>query len=763
MMARDPSTSFSLDCHHPVFSFGIRKILIALLLFTRAVAAQDVPRGAQEKDGQWPIDPTGAPRPVAAAHRVADPILVDGRLDEPSWQNAPPISEFIQQQPATGYPATERTVVRVLYDEDRIYIGAECYDTAPERITVMSLEQDFESRDTDLIGVMLDTYLDRRNAFLFAVNPQGALKDGQGFNDGRILDWTWEGPVEVETHHHDWGWSAEIAIPFTTLRFDPTRTDQVWGLQFLRRVRRKNENSFWAPLDRQAALYTASGGGTLVDLEGVRPGRNIFFKPYFLTARSVVGAVDARQSDTELDAGFDFKYGVTPGVTLDVTFRTDFSQVEVDREQVNLTRFSLFFPEKRDFFIENSGIFGFGDVSERRYRMGSSLNDFTLFHSRRIGLDERGQPLPILGGGRVSGRAGQWEMGLLTMQTRTTPGIPAENFSAVRLRRNVLGRSDVGAIFINRQTTEGDPRNNRTYGFDANIRPHQNLIINSYLARTDGTTPKELGGDGWAGRLSLAWRDRIWDASAFAKRVGDAFVPEVGFVRRNGIHHVYATAGAHPRPPIPHVQELNPYGELHHMTDLEGTLETRTAALGLSVDFLDGGALAAKFADRFEHLTEDFRIQPDAVIPVGDYSFREGRVSYSSSTGRRVSGGVGVSGGGFFNGSRTSLELSTLWRVNYHLRMEFFAEHNTISLPDQDFSVDLLGTRINYAYSTRLFASAFVQYNAAADEIVTNLRFNFIHSPLSDLFLVYRERRDVNGGALTDQVLTIKLTKLFSF
>ncbi len=714
---------------------------------------------ARADEGVYPIDVEAAPRPETRAYRIDEPVTIDGVLDEPPWKVATAISDFIQSQPELGYPATEKTVAWVLYDDKNLYVGAICYDSATDKLVIPTLEQDFDSRNSDTFAFSIDTFLDRRNSFLIMINPGGAIKEEQTFNDSRNVDIAWEGVVEQRVRIVDEGWIVEVRVPFTTLRFNPSHEEQSWGLNFLRRIRRKNEESYWAPLQRRDRIHKMSKAGTLHGLQGIPPGRNLKVKPYGLAARNE-GIDLAEGVDNELNAGIDAKYGVTSDLTLDLTYRTDFSQVEVDQERVNLTRFSLFFPEKRDFFIENSGSFKFGDVTERSLRSGSSLRDFTLFHSRRIGLDADGLPIPILGGGRLTGRAGEFELGFLDMQTRAKGIFPAENFAVARVRRNFMGRSDVGAMFINRQATDGSGTYNRSYGFDANIRPTPNLVVSSYYARTDDS---EITGDQWAGRTVVGFRDAFWDTSAFVKHVGDAFVPRVGFVRRHGMNQGYATLGVHPQRPLPYLQELNPYGEFEHIETLAGELETRTITGALGAEFLDGSTLTARYNDRFENLFEDFEIQPGVVIPVGPYGFREGVIAYQSSRGRPLSGNVGITWGGFFNGSKTTMELSAHWRVDEHLYFDAFVERNDVTLPDAEFSADVYGGRVNFAATTRLYLSGYIQHNAAVKEMISNIRFDFIHSPLSDLFVVYTERRSTEGLGVLDRVFTVKVTKMFEF
>ena len=451
-----------------------------------------------------PVDPEAVPRPEMRAAPAGMPITIDGHLGEEAWERVVPITTFIQAQPDTGAPATERTEVRLLYDADNLYIGAVCYDSDPQGLVVKTLERDYPgviSEDMDSFGFSLDTFLDRRNSFIFFINPRGGLKDGQAFNDGTTRDYGWDAILDVETTVNESGWTVEIAIPWTTLRFDPTRDVQTWGVNFLRRIRRKNEVSYWAPLDRRYRIFLVSQAGTLNDLPRGRQSRNLNVKPFALARRSTGTTLSAEDVGNDADGGLDVKWGITPQTTLDLTWRTDFSQADVDREQVNLTRFPVFFPEQRDFFLENSGIFTLGDITPPGGpRTGTSLRDFTLFHSRTIGL-EGGRPVPLFGGARLTGRAGDYEFGLLNVQSKRVEEDPAENFTTMRLRRNFLDNSDIGVLFTNRmETGEGNAGYNRSFGTDLNMRLKQSLFINSYLAFTDTAGQRDN-----AARLAVGW------------------------------------------------------------------------------------------------------------------------------------------------------------------------------------------------------------------------------------------------------------------
>ncbi len=737
-------------------------LTFSLLAGVAAVSAQiaEQPPEAVANDRDWPIDPDAAARPTARSAPASGPIAIDGRLAEPSWEEADPFGNFVQSKPRAGYPATEPTVVRILHDSKHIYVGATCYISDPDHLTITSLERDYESLNSDAFGVAFDTFLDRSSSFMFFVNPKGAVRDAQSFDDARIRDLAWDGILEVRTRIDSTAWTVEMAIPLTALRFDPAKDGQVWGANFFRRVRFKDEDSFWAPIDRRNKVYTMSKAGTIRGLGQLDAGRNLQLKPY-VRAANIAGSRPADEDrGGEYDGGVDLKYGITSGMVLDLTYRTDFSQVEVDREQVNLTRFSLFFPEQREFFVENSGMFAFSDALGREFRTGASARDFTFFHSRRIGLTDGGRPIPIVGGGRLTGRIGGSELGLLNMQTASTEEAPPENFTAVRFQRKLFGNSSVGGMFLNRQVTDGGRPYNRGYGVDANIGLFGRMMINSYFAVTD--SPGEEG-MGTAGRVSVAWRDQLWNISAFAKRVEDNFNPGMGFVRRKGINHRYGTIGAHPRLRSSIVQELNPYGEIHYVTNLEDVLETRQGTLGFGVTFVGGGRLTLRADDHFERIFDSFQVSGTATVEPGGYNYRRGSLSYRSSAGRPLHGRVSLSNGGFWDGNRTSAELGMTWRVNYRLSLNLSANRNQISFPDGDFTADVYGTRVKFTPTTRIAASAFVQYNESTDEMVSNLRFNFIHAPRSDLFLVYTERRAMQDRAVLDQSVTFKLTKLLAF
>jgi hypothetical protein len=705
-----------------------------------------------------------APRPHAQAVRATGSIQIDGLLDEASWDEAFVIDRFVQLRPSPGAPVSERTEVRLLYDDENFYVGAELYDSNPSGIVRSPLQRDNSTAQGATFAIALDTFLDGRNGVVFFFNAGGVIRDAQTAEDGRVRNVAWNSAANVKTRVHDRGWTVELLIPWTSLRFDGSREEQVWGMNLFRRIRRKNEEAMWAPVDRGWTVYNVSRSGTLGGLDGIQPGRNLSVKPYVISSRAT-GFLRPK-TESNFDGGADIKYGITSGMTLDLSLNTDFSQVEADRPQVNLTRFSLFFPERREFFLENASLFEFGDQSARGQRGGGSSRDLTLFHSRRIGLSPTRAPLPILGGGRISGTAGPLRIGLLNMQTSRDSAVAAENFSVARVRGDLHPNLTAGAIVVNRTSTTGVKADNRSYGIDADFTAlNDYLLVQSYLAATEGTESDGTSVDrAYAGRLSVSWDDPLWDIGAMYRQIDEDFTPGVGFVRRRGIRHVYSTVGISPQVFWGVVEELNPSIVTHHFTALGGELETREIGGGMQVGFRDGSRASFNFTDRFERIHEPFSVG-GATVPAGEHDFREGSVSYGSSGGRALSGQVNVGGGGFYSGNRFTIGGSVLGRLGGdRATVGISAEHNRIDLPGQQ-AVDaaVYSAGFQYFFSTSLLTTGLIQYDETAQELLTDLRLNWVHAPLSDLYLVLTERRDTKAQQVLERLLTLKVTRLFQF
>ncbi|MEE2822002.1 MAG: DUF5916 domain-containing protein [Acidobacteriota bacterium] len=682
---------------------------------------------------------------------IDGPIAIDGNLDEPEWDLAQPGGDFIQNEPRTGEPATEPTEVRLLYDDDNLYIGVYCFDSAGEDgITVTEVKRDYHPFDNDHFSFVLDTFNDSRNGFLFGTNPKGGQREGQVEGDGASNNFDWDAIWYVKTKITQQGWQAEFSIPFKTLRFKNIE-DQQWNVNFLRVIRRKNEQTYWSALPRPFRLPRVSLAGKLEGLQGIQQGRNLYIKPYLS-----MPMLWHKKNDIDFspDAGFDIKYGVTPGLTLDLTINTDFSQVEADTQQINLTRFSLFFPEKREFFLENANLFEFG-TSGGGFR---ARRDLIPFFSRRIGLS-KGKVVPIIGGARLTGKIGKYHLGMLSIQTDAFEETPATNFSVIRVKRNILSKSDIGGIFVNKNLTNG--YKHRTYGVDVNLNFFQYLDISSYLMKID--TP-EISDKDKAANLNVEWNNRFLNLKADYLSIQDNFNPEVGFVPRRGIRKSSGEITFRTRPgkTIPWIRELRPSASMEYITDQNNELETRQVDQNVSMSLESGGFIWFTRRSRFERLDQPFEIRPGQFIPVGDYEFTEYSGSASTDGSRMFSTGIRLRSGGFFGGHKDSVELDVAFRPNYHFTAEIDWNREKLNLASGHFTTNLVATRLDYSFTPQMFLDVLIQYNSTLKEVTSNVRFNFIYKPLSDLFLVYNEKRSTTGDVV-DRAIILKLSYLFDF
>jgi hypothetical protein len=700
--------------------------------------------------------------------RAADtPIVLDGALDEAVWQSAEPAGEFVQAEPHEGDAASEPTEVRLAFDRDALYIAVRCIDSAAGGAIVNDIRKDFIAGEQDSFEVLLDTFADRRNGFVFVVNPVGAKSDTQIANEGRDVNTNWDAVWSVATRLDGGGWTAEIRIPFKTLRFE--RGDgRIWGVNFSRRIRRKNEVDYWSPVPRVYNLYRASLAGTLDGLPDASQGRNLRLKPW--VAANTTRATAARTFDHDFDAGLDLKYGVSPSLTLDVTVQPDFAQAEADEQQVNLTQFSLFYPEKREFFLENSGMFYFGDIP-RESRVGSARfsppeEEILLFFSRRIGLTSAGEPLPIVAGGRLTGRAGGTGIGLMTIQTESEHGIPGDNYTVLRGRRDVLRNGDIGAVFLSRESV-GDGGRNQVTGVDANFRFIRALSLNGFLARsfTPGAAPGEIAAKG-----SITWNANALHTQYSLLSIGDNFRDDIGFIKRTGVRKHFVDFGVRKRPESLRkygIRELHPHTRYNIYTDQSNVKVSHTNHVAMAVFFESGAWFEVQWNPRFERITKPFRVRNDQSFAVGSYGWNEYALELETNHSRKVSGSALLTAGGFWLGTQKSAKVGVIYRPSYHLTFDAALQRNDIDLPFpmHPFSTNLVTSRIGYAFNTRTFLDTLLQYNTDLKQFNANVRFDLIHRPLSDLFIVYNEQQ------LTDQPtpvtpgrgLILKYTRMLAF
>ncbi|HWP85443.1 MAG TPA: DUF5916 domain-containing protein, partial [Terriglobia bacterium] len=665
-------------------------------------------------------------------------------------------------EPNEDQPASEQTEVRVLYDRENLYFGIYVRESQPGRWIISGLQKDFNRSSGDTVQILLDTFHDERNGYQFAINPAGAKWDAQVTNQGREVNDDWDALWTVQTRLVEDGWVGEIAIPFRTLKF-PSAGVQTWGINFHRSVRRKNEDTYWSPLPRIYDVDRVSLAGTLEGLEDVRPGANLRVKPYLVGSmqRSPDG-----DRDWTGDLGIDLKYGITSALTWDFTYNTDFSQVEADDQQINLTRFSLFFPEKREFFLENSGIFQFSGGSETGPAATAGRTpprDMIFFHSRRIGLSEGGAPIPIWGGTRLTGRAGPFELGLLNMQQREQGSLKATNFTVARLRHNVAGGSDLGVMFANKEEADSS-HFNRVIGADANLRFGQALSAYSYLAKT--FHPAASRGQ-LAGRAALHYFDNVWDLRSSYTVIQEDFINEMGFVPRRGIRKYSSIYGRAFRPQKyrSFLRRLYPHFSLDYLADPEGRMDTRNLEYHFVVDFQNGNFFETGLNRSLERLDDPFPIQRrrGIVIPAGTYRHDQFFVWFRNDASRRLYYSLRYEGGPYYDdGYKHTYTLNGTYRLNHHFNASAGYTHNNIRLPQGRFKTNLLNLNLAYAFSTAMFLNALVQYNNTAQEWNSNVRFNLIHRPLSDLFVVYNERRNSVSGDLIDRAVIAKVTYMLA-
>ncbi len=716
-------------------------------------------------------DATG--RATIRAVRVAA-LEVDGTLDEAVYRDTPPFSDFVQTLPLAGQPASERTEVWVLFDDDNFYISARCWDSAPEsRWVANEMRRDsFNILQNERIGFMIDSFYDRRNGMIFNVNPIGGRMDGQLTSESDYNgDWN---PVwEAETGRFEGGWTLEAAIPFKSLRYRPGRA-QVWGLNVSRRVFWKNELSYVVPMPvsrEPGAIFLSSLAATLVGLEAPQGGTTLEIKPYAITDLTSDRTTTPRISN-QLggDAGLDVKYGVTQNLVADLTLNTDFAQVEADEQQVNLTRFSLFFPEKREFFLENQGVFAFGGGGTGPF--GVNNDTPVLFYSRRIGLNE-GREVPMQAGGRLTGRVGRFTVGAMNIRTgdEAATGAVPTNFSVLRIKRDLLRRSSIGAIFTGRSVSTLGPGSSETYGADANFGFHDTVNIDTYWARTE--TPGS-GGDDVSYRAKFEYRGDRYGVQLEHLAVGGDFRPDVGFLRREDFDRSFGSFRFSPRPyGIAAVRRFTWEGRFDYYTSRAGVVETRLAQGLFGIEFENADQFDIEYTRSYEFLDRPFQIADDVAIPVAGYRFEDTRVAYQFGRQRAFSGMLAVQHGSFYGGEKTTVEMglpggfrSGRLELTPRLSLEPGISYNRVELPQGRFTTSLVTTRTTYTATPLMFVSALVQYNSSNASLGANVRFRWEYQPGSELFVVYNEQRDTltpRHPELQNRSFVIKINRLFRF
>jgi hypothetical protein len=711
------------------------------------------------------IDPATF-RAIAARIPKGQSPKIDGKLNDPAWQLAPPSAGFYQREPVPGAPSSEQTEFRILYDDRRICFGIWAFDSDPGAIRASEMKRDSGLKKGDRIAIVIDTFNDRRNGFYFATNPLGAYKDSQYTDNARITNNDWNAVWDCKTSIDEKGWYAEIMIPLSQLRFRKSPGETVWGLNVARSIVRKNEETYWVPYPRgQGAFGFArlSNAGYLDGLKDLPAPRRLEVVPF--VAPQVGKEYDSAISTTRLDRyGFDARIGLTETFTADLTYRTDFAQVEADQEVVNLTRFSLFFPEKRQFFTESGGLFNYGKPGVENGDQGPGL--LPLFYSRRIGLYD-GNEIPILAGGRTTGRIGPYSFGLMNIETDDTEymsgtshvHVSRANYSVIRVKRNVLAQSSIGAIFVDREGGLGAGFN-RAAGMDMNLSLGRAFTLTGLAAKT--FSPDSHGRD-YAAAFDLAYTHDRFNYGLTYLDVGAGFNAEMGYIRRTDIRNPRAHGAWTPRPKWRGVRQLLIGGSAELYGDHQGVMISHSQDTQFGITFKDTSTLTLIAAKDFDRLSVPFQLGTSSVR-AGDYRWRTFSANYSSNVAKRVAWTAAAETGSYYNGNKTTYSAGLSLLPTERLLLETSYNHNRIVLPlSVPYITNTVSTRVSYSFSPTLFAKGFVQYNDDRKLASLNLLFWCIYRPGSDLYIVYNQGWNTGlPGADSVQIknrsLALKLT-----
>jgi len=733
--------------------FNQSLLILCLVLFAGRAWAHDV-------DGKRSI----------IAVRTETPLKVDGLLNDPAWQNALFQGQFTQREPEEGAPASEKTEIGFLYNEKNLYIGIKCYDSEPDKIIAREMRRDAIVDDDDYFEIVLDTYHDHRSAYYFITNPQGVKREAIMANEGRDYNPAWDGVWSCKAKITEEGWFIEIAIPWKTLRFAEGNSS-AWGFNCARMIRRKNEHVYWQLIPRDfgrgAGIFRLSEAGSLEGIADVKMGGNLELMPHFLGGLENDSNTNFT-TDRLSDIGLDAEVALTANLALDLTLNTDFAQVEADQEQVNLTRFSLYYPEKRDFFLEGAEVFSFGGGGGSPWHRGGSNMD--LYYSRRLGLVD-GHEARILGGAKMVGKIGKYQVGVMNILTDdvtyreedVTTTVNAANFTVVRLRRDILQRATIGMMFLNKEDLHSSYFN-RSLGIDGHIPLSRYFTMAGYLAATFG--PEE-NKQNMSGRLSLDYNSDLWRASASHLDIGARFNPEVGFIRRTDFRLSNASIEYSPRPKGSSVIRQFGYQlEGSYRSDHDNRMLDNEIEASFSIEFQNSARFSVNMQRESEYIDYDWEVREGFLIPEGTYTGFVYSLNAQSDKSRAIAGGIDIDYGSYYSGHQMSFGLdSTITRIR-RLRMELDYRHNYIRLPEGSFRTNTFGLRMFYFFSTDLYVKAYMQwnddkyYNAGRERIVSDILLRWIYSPACNLYVVYNDARLIGPGnnEIVNRTLMVKVT-----
>ena len=670
-------------------------------------------------------------------------IKLDGRLDDTFWSDITGISDFLVQEPVEGGEPTEKTTIKIAYDENYLYIGAIFYDSEPDGIKAFKMRKDAPLNTDDRFMWILDTYLDGRNAYFFEINPRGLMGDGLlTIGQGRSLNKDWDGKWRPWTYIGDFGWSAEIRIPFHTLNFDPKTS--TWGINFQRTIRRKNEEILWSGHKRNQGIYRPQDAGRLTGLNNISQGLGLELVGYGKAeALKVQNESEGDYNNSQsLDGGLDVNYNITPGLKASLTVNTDFAETEVDDRQINLTRFPIRFPEKRDFFLEGANIF----------RFAPSSGVYPYF-SRKIGL-RSGNPIPILYGGRVIGKIGKVEVAAQQVKTRETDNFSSEEFSVIRLKQNFLKESSIGVLYTRRHTNKGKQfvpplQDRNTLGIDLTLNTstflkNQNLQFQAFAVIHNPELPGEINNNIWdrsARGLRFNFPNDPWSGSLSYREFGVSYDPAVGFSRRNSFRRVEPRIRFSPiLEKSSTIRELKWEVSFENLMSLQWKKLTQNIRLTpLSIRFESGDEISYQIIRNFERLEYDFDILGDnsIIIPVGNYTNWSHQIELETANYRKIVYGIELNTEGFWSGNRTEYENELIFRPFPGINLNLGYIHSRVNLREGNFKTNLVRFLGDFDFTPFISFSSNIQYDDISENIGMNNRFKYTITPGSDIYFVY--------------------------
>ncbi|MCK5148605.1 carbohydrate binding family 9 domain-containing protein [bacterium] len=746
----------------PIMSLRTHILIFILLLVIPSLAA-GVSHHTTTKGRGFPVDSKN--KRVIMAQPISNPPKIDGNLRDSIWKSVDFQDQFLQREPNEGAPASEKTAVGICYDNDNIYFGIRCFDSNPDGIIAREMRRDARIDDDDFFELILDTYHDQRSGFYFIINPNGVKRDAMLADEGRQYNSSWDGVWQCRTQINNEGWFAEIAIPWKTLRFASADT-AIWGINFARTIRRKNEHVFWQLIPRDvgmSGLFRLSEAGDLYNLKDLQMGGNIELKPYIIGGIQNDPDTDFSNKTTK-DFGLDAKIALTGNLSLDLTVNTDFAQVESDQERVNLSRFSLYFPEKREFFLEGAEVFSFG-AGRGSGRGGGGMN---LFYSRRIGIVD-GHEARILGGAKMVGKIGNFQVGMLNMitdeteiiETDTAYTAPRTNFSVLRLRRDIGGRGSLGLMMLNKDALSGD-KFNRAMGLDLYLPLNRFWTVSAYLAGafdSDETWSSERLStrENLAGNLGIRYRADLWRFNLSYTDIGARFSPEMGYMRRVDYRYTESSIEYAPRPAYSAIRQISYRLNGRYRSDHDNRLLDSSIGLSGTIHFQNSSRLTMGMQRKNEFLDFEWEVRPGFLIPINTYEGWSYYIWGQTDQSRRLAGRLNVNYSTYFTGNNLRTGANGSITLIPRTRFEVDYNYNHVSLPQGVFSTHTGGLRAFYFINTELFLKAYVQvkddalYYGGQEKVVANLVLRWIYSPGSNFYLVYNEGRLMGNGG--DEIL----------